>query len=269
MRHPILWMTASALLAFACSETGQAIADAVADAIAAKDVAYDDSASEIGQTDVQGALEAINARLVALEAANATLTTDNTALQERLMVAETELATLQGISAQLDTLNTISTAQNDSIAAINTDLETLESAVQNPVCPEDMANSGIGCVALDTVGPYSFSNAQGYCRSLGRRLCSESEMWAGCAATGGENFNIGGNEWVDDWVSTQVLGTDNPPPAGSYIVEHASIQWEGESCILANTAIALGLGTKALVRCCAPHQIVIPSDDDPAPEPGQ
>ena len=35
MRHPILWMTASALLAFACSETGQAIADALADVIAA------------------------------------------------------------------------------------------------------------------------------------------------------------------------------------------------------------------------------------------
>ena len=60
MRHPILWMTASALLGFACSETGQAIADAVADAIAAKDVAYDDSASELGQSNVQGVLEALN-----------------------------------------------------------------------------------------------------------------------------------------------------------------------------------------------------------------
>jgi hypothetical protein len=255
-------MTVSALLAFACSETGQAIADAVADAIAARDVSYDDSASQIGQTDVQGALEAMNARLEALEA-------DKTALQERLTVAETELAALQGISAQLDTLSTASTAQNDSIDAINTDLETLESAVQNPVCPEDMANSGIGCVELDTVGPYSFGNAQAYCRSLGRRLCSESEMWAGCEAAGGDNFNIGANEWVDDWVSTQALITDTPPPTGSYIVEHASIQWESELCIVATASIALGLVTEALVRCCAPHQIVIPSEDDPAPEPGQ
>ncbi len=262
MRHPILWMTASALLAFACTETGQAIADAVADAIAARDVSYDDSASKLGQTDVQGALEAMNARLAALEA-------DNSALQERLSVVETELAAIQGVSAQIDTLSTASTAQNDSIAAINTDMEILESAVQNPVCPEDMVNSKIGCVDLEPVGSYGFATAQDYCRSLGRRLCSESEMWAGCEAAGGDNFNIGANEWVDDWVSTQALITDTPPPAGSYIVEHASIQWEGESCIVANTSIALGLVTEALVRCCAPHRIVIPSDDDPTPEPGQ
>ena len=269
MRHPILWMTASALLAFACSETGQAIADAVADAIAARDVSYDDSASQIGQTDVQGALEALSSEVAAIRADNTLLKTDNTALKERLTVAETELAALQGLSAQLDTLSTASTAQNDSIAAINTDLEILESAVQNPVCPEDMVNSKIGCVDLEPVGSYGFATAQDYCRSLGRRLCSESEMWAGCEAAGGDNFNIGANEWVDDWVSTQALITDTPPPAGSYIVEHASIQWEGESCIVANTSIALGLVTEALVRCCAPHRIVIPSDDDPTPEPGQ
>ena len=122
---------------------------------------------------------------------------------------------------------------------------------------------------MEPVGPYSYGTAQDYCVSLGRRLCSESEMWAGCEAVGGENFNIGANEWIDDWVSTQALNTDTPPPTGSYIVEHASIQWESESCIVANASIALGLVTEALVRCCAPHQIVIPSDDDPAPEPGQ
>ena len=262
MRHPTLWMTASALLAFACSETGQAIADAVANAIAAKDVSYDDSASKLGQTDVQGALEAMNARLAALEA-------DNSALQERLSVVETDLAAIQGVSAQIDTLSTAATAQNDSIAAINSGLEALESAVQNPVCPEDMANSEIGCVDLKPVGPYPFDSALLHCRNLGRRLCSESEMWAGCEAAGGENFNIGANEWVDDWVSTQDLSADNPLPIGSYVVEHASIQWPDQQCMTANAAIALGIATEALVRCCAPHRIVIPSDDDPAPEPGQ
>ena len=161
MRHPILWMTASALLAFACSETGQAVADAVADAIAAKEVSYDDSSSEIGQNNVQGVLEAMNAQLAALAA-------DNSALQERLTVAETELAAIQGLSAQLDSLSTASTAQNDSIDAINTDVKMLESAVQNPVCPEDMANSKIGCVDLEPAGPYTFTSAMQYCQIMDR-----------------------------------------------------------------------------------------------------
>ena len=77
------------------------------------------------------------------------------------------------------------------------------------------------------------------------------------------------NEWVDGWISTQEAGADNPPATGSYVVEHVSIQWPGQVCQVSGTAIALGSATQALVRCCAPHQIVIPSDDDPTPEPGQ
>ena len=218
---------------------------------------------------MQGALEALSSEVVTIKAENGLLRDQLEAAKAERVAMQAELTGLKALSAQLDTLSASSTAQNDSIAAINSDLETLESAVQNPVCPEDMANSGIGCVELQPAGPYTITTARSLCSNSGRRLCSASELWVGCEAAGGLNFNIGANEWIDDWVSTQDLSAENPLPIGSYIIEHVSIQWDGQQCIVGGTAIALGSATQALVRCCAPHQIVIPSDDDPAPEPGQ
>jgi hypothetical protein len=211
-RHALtvsLAFNAGVLFTLACTNGGDAVsavAETIAAAIRAVDVAFDDTTAQLGSATAQGAIDVIDTRLDALDGSAS-------ALGERLATTE---ATMEDLTKQLDALkelpklqaaiNALSVQnaalqeltgkQKAALTAHDAQLVSLAAAdAAMTTCPAGTYRVGTTCIEASPRPATIFDSAAMVCGKLGGRLCFPDEFSASCELSQGVHTN-GANEYT-------------------------------------------------------------------------
>jgi hypothetical protein len=212
VRHALtvsLAFNAGVLFTLACTNGGDAVnavAETIAAAIRAVDVAFDDTTAQLGSSTAQEAIDALDtrldalddsdgglgARLTAAEAAVAALTAQLEALKDQPKVQPA----VDALMAKDAELQKAIDAQLAAIAGHDGQLAAL-AATSNSMttCPPETYRVGTTCIEAKARNETFFDAAAKVCAKVGGRLCFPSEFGASCELSQGVTTN-GTNEFT-------------------------------------------------------------------------
>jgi hypothetical protein len=259
MRMPIrsnlmslMLVLAGMLVGVACSDDigamAEDVADSVAAIVAAGDVTYDPTTSALVATDVQAALDELDKRLddtpdiAGVQATVETVQASVGAVEGRVATLEAveRGAALAALTERVEALEAEKVAVEEALQglqAVDAGLQAVDAGLQQAVdafgsCGEDFYDLGPSCMQK-TPESTSWNNARGACNGAGLRLCGFAEyLWA---------CGTGTLDTSDDpeWTGT-VLGPDGVLLS----------QMENANCGLHTGVIESSLGTIHAYRCC-------------------